>query len=66
MDHYPILGMDHDIKTIIRTMDSVGAEYIDIINILDHSKWEIEESYFLKEEKSGYYNILDAQEFIEN
>jgi hypothetical protein len=70
MEHYPILGMDHDIKTIIRTMDGVDAEYIDIENMLnniyDHSKWEIEESYFLEEEKSGYYNILDAQELMEN
>jgi hypothetical protein len=70
MDHYPIMGMDHDIDTIIMTMDGVGAEYKDINNLLlninDHSKWEIEESYYLEEEKSGYYIILEVQELMEN
>jgi len=70
MDHYPIMGMDHDIDTIIMTMDGVGVEYKDINNLLlninDHSKWEIEESYYLEEEKSGYYLILEVQELMEN
>jgi hypothetical protein len=70
MDHYPILGMAHDIGTIIDTMDGVGSEYKDVDNMLnhihDHNQWEIEESYFVEEEKSGYYIILDTQEIMEN
>ena len=70
MDHYDILGMDHDIDTILMTMDGVGAEYKEInnllININDHSKWEIEESYYLEEEKRGYYTIIETQELMEN
>jgi len=70
MEHYPIYAMAHDIDTIIMTIDGVGAEYEDINNLLlninDHSKWEIEEAYFLEEEKSGYYVIIEAQELMEN
>jgi len=70
MNHYDIFGMDHDIATILMTIDGVGAEYEDInnllINIGDHNKWEIEESVYLEEERSGYYTILEAQELMEN
>jgi hypothetical protein len=70
MNHYPIYAMGHDIGTIMMTIDGVGVEYEEIDDLLnninDHSKWEIEESYFLEEEKSGYYTLLEAQELMEN
>jgi hypothetical protein len=65
MNHYPILALAHDIGTIISTMDDVGAEYNEIDDLLktikDHSKWEIEESYFLEEERNGYYKMIELE-----
>jgi predicted RNA-binding Zn-ribbon protein involved in translation (DUF1610 family) len=52
MNHYPILGLDFDVYTILSTMDGVEANYEDVDNLLkdihDHSKWEIDESKILK------------------
>ena len=70
MAHYPIMALAHNIDVIIETIDGVGAEYNDVINILnnigDHSKWEIEESIYIEEENDGTYFIYDVQEILEN
>ena len=70
INHYPILGMEHNIEVIIDTIDGVGAEYDDIINMLkniaDHSKWEIEESIYIEEENDGTYFVYDVQEILED
>jgi len=69
MEKYPIYAMDHAICTILDTMDGVGAEYNDVMNILknikDQSKWELDISYFIENEKSGYYRIIEAQQIID-
>ena len=70
MNHYPIYGMDHDIGTIIGTMDGVGAKYEEIDSMLrtisDHSKWEIEESVYKEEEESGYYRMIELEIELDN
>jgi len=70
MIHYPVLAMDYDINTIMRTVDGVDADYEAVNNLLenikDHSKWEIEEENFLKLEKRGYYDTIEAALLFEN
>jgi len=70
MNHYPIFAMAHDIGTIIQTIEGVGADYDEIDSMLkdinDHSKWEIEESVYIEEEKSGYYQQIELDIELDN
>jgi len=68
MDNYDILALNHDVDTIIETMDGVEANYKDSKRILDNiknlSKWELDTSYFIENEKNGYYRIIEAKQII--
>ena len=70
MIHYDIFALKHNITAYIDIIEEVDTKHKDIINFLktihEHPKWEIDESIFNKEEKSGYYIILDVQESMEN
>jgi len=69
MNHYEIFALGHSIEILIDIIDELEIEHKDIIDFLktitDHSKWEIDESEFIEEEKSGCYTIWDTQELLE-
>jgi len=69
MNHYPIIGMAHDIGTIIITIDGVDAEYNDInkllLNIHDHSQWEIDEELYLEDERNGCFKIIQIENGVD-
>ena len=70
MDNYPIYGMAHDVDTIMMTMEGVDAKFCDVKKILDNikdqSKWVLDVSYFLENEKNGYYRTIETQQKMDN
>ena len=69
MNNYGIYAMGHSIKAILRILE-FGIKFDDVIkfldNIFDHSSWEIDESLFIEDEKSGSYFIWDAQDLMDD
>jgi len=70
MDIYPIYEMDHDVDTIIMIMEDFDVKYNDVKKILDNikdqKKWVLDVSYFIENEKKGYYRVIEAQQIIDH
>ena len=70
MNNYPIYGMAHDVEAIMFTVEGVEVKYKDakkiLDNIKDQSKWVLDVSYFLENEKNGYYRTIEAEQITDN